>query len=737
MPRWLPALAVFLAAAAIRLWQCDLTPFLDDEASLLARGVELLDTGRIPLVGGAFSIGVREPPLMTFLLAPLLAISHSPAWITACFCLLDAAAALLVYLTGRRLAGAFGGLAAGLLYAIAPAAIVFTRHTDYYGPIPFFVALAMFCLVHAWQESRGLTLAVALVATAFALQLHPISGMLLPVWIAAAALLAKRLDSWKPFAPAVAAIGLSLAPYLYLQARDGWSDLAGLGRFLTAPKITDWAAPAQALTLAGGGTFQQQLLPRGTPPPLLSLDVAGCLFVALAAAGIVCAARRSRGGWWIVLALALLPVAASIRHTAGVLPYYLLPIVPPAAVLMSEGLAAIPLRPAAGAVLAAALIWQGAAYVHFQQTVAESGPALAYGMPLRYEAGAAGLLREPPGSRVFVGQEGNQSASFPYLTGFRYQVSHTDSRYGLAFGTAAASYVVQADGPPFDFLASHFGPPTAVVRTPAGKPVFGLFHVPSNALDRAGLAPTPAQAGPIQVRGWSAPSIAAGQPSPVMVEWATPPATPNLPAEVQQFAHLVDGQGSTWSTDADERAYPRREWRAGDAVLTWFDLAPRPSAPTGGYWLDTGFYGYTSGEPVASVRLGALRVAGVSPPAGPVQAVFGDGELALAGVARSGLDVTLTWQALSAPRGDYTVFVHLLDGSGRLIAQHDGPPQDGAFPTSLWQPGDTAADIHHLAGETAGAESIEVGLYRRPSLERLAAVDPSGKPLGDHLSLPA
>ncbi len=76
---------------------------------------------------------------------------------------------------------------------------------------------------------------------------------------------------------------------------------------------------------------------------------------------------------------------------------------------------------------------------------------------------------------------------------------------------------------------------------------------------------------------------------------------------------------------------------------------------------------------------------------------------------------------------DYTVYVHLYDESGELLATGDGPPMDGAFPTRLWQPGDAVHDVHVIpvadAGlMAAGDFSVDVGLYDLNSGERLQAV---------------
>jgi hypothetical protein len=95
------------------------------------------------------------------------------------------------------------------------------------------------------------------------------------------------------------------------------------------------------------------------------------------------------------------------------------------------------------------------------------------------------------------------------------------------------------------------------------------------------------------------------------------------------------------------------------------------------------------------------------------------------------LQVSLCWESLAPAPLDYTVFVHLYDANGTLLATGDGPPMNGAFPTRLWQPGDVIADTHRLP-LPAGNEDyrIGVGLYDPISGARLQAVQ-AGQPLPD------
>ena len=79
--------------------------------------------------------------------------------------------------------------------------------------------------------------------------------------------------------------------------------------------------------------------------------------------------------------------------------------------------------------------------------------------------------------------------------------------------------------------------------------------------------------------------------------------------------------------------------------------------------------------------------------------------------------LTLRWQALEGTSPmNYLVFTHLLSADGRLIAQHDGAPANGARPTTGWVAGEIIVDPHLMefapeARDYTGTATIAVGLY--------------------------
>ncbi len=72
---------------------------------------------------------------------------------------------------------------------------------------------------------------------------------------------------------------------------------------------------------------------------------------------------------------------------------------------------------------------------------------------------------------------------------------------------------------------------------------------------------------------------------------------------------------------------------------------------------------------------------------------------------------------------DYTIFVHVHDSGGDLVAQHDGQPEGGQYPTSIWGVGEVVATAHPLSlpPDVSGPYTIYAGLYTWPDLVRLPA----------------
>ena len=92
--------------------------------------------------------------------------------------------------------------------------------------------------------------------------------------------------------------------------------------------------------------------------------------------------------------------------------------------------------------------------------------------------------------------------------------------------------------------------------------------------------------------------------------------------------------------------------------------------------------------------------------------------------------VVLRWHVAEEVPLDYTIFLHLRDSNNELVAQADGPPMDGWYPTSWWATGERVTDEHAFLLPDSippGTYYLVAGLY-----------DPAGGGrLGDEVQLGA
>ena len=171
----------------------------------------------------------------------------------------------------------------------------------------------------------------------------------------------------------------------------------------------------------------------------------------------------------------------------------------------------------------------------------------------------------------------------------------------------------------------------------------------------------------------------------------------------------------------------------GAQLLDWRDIPIPVDAPAG----EAAVALLPAG--LSPIRLQSVTIGSVprrfEPPAGSLPLGVGLGEGAeLYGYAPlpatvslgEPFEIELHWGVRGESAERYTVFVHLLSADGRVIAQHDGEPAQGARPTSGWRRGEYLVDAHTLtwlSEATAGHACIEVGLYSASTGQRLLTPD--------------
>ncbi|RMG75124.1 MAG: hypothetical protein D6711_07430 [Chloroflexi bacterium] len=107
----------------------------------------------------------------------------------------------------------------------------------------------------------------------------------------------------------------------------------------------------------------------------------------------------------------------------------------------------------------------------------------------------------------------------------------------------------------------------------------------------------------------------------------------------------------------------------------------------------------------------------IAPEAQPLDVFFEDG-IILGGYeleqVENGINIIFWWKVNAQPSGDYTVFTHLIDANGTILAQLDTRPMAGQFNTQWWQPGDIIRDARFIPLDQVDVDAItaiRVGLY--------------------------
>ncbi len=245
-------------------------------------------------------------------------------------------------------------------------------------------------------------------------------------------------------------------------------------------------------------------------------------------------------------------------------------------------------------------------------------------------------------------------------------------------------------------------------------------------------------------------SVKPGEELPLTLYWR---AQKPMTEDFSVYINLSDGDGnilSRWKAFPGQGSYPTRLWQPGEVVVDSYRIPVQAAGhPAGGGRIEVGLFRRvpletlsardSAGRPTTPV-IARFKIAGAAgtPVENPVKYEFGN-QIGLVGyrtgVTDGALRVRLYWQAYKTPTDDYTVFVHLVDAAGNIIAQQDNEPQHGTYSTSLWDAGEIVADDYTLAlpkGSLPEGGHIEVGLYRAVDQTRLMLQGG-----GDKVTLPA
>jgi hypothetical protein len=225
----------------------------------------------------------------------------------------------------------------------------------------------------------------------------------------------------------------------------------------------------------------------------------------------------------------------------------------------------------------------------------------------------------------------------------------------------------------------------------------------------------------------------------------------DVPLDAAVSVFLVDNQQRKFNT---RDSYPPSDfsysaaWLPGEIHLLDITVPVPTDVAPGQYSLAFELYDFRNGErvkmigerargPGNSAILQQFKVvmSPASPPANPVAASFA-GLVALDGYdvavepgadgSANQLAVDLRWQAQQTPLQDFHSFIHLYDETGKLVNQHDGPLGGLAYPSSIWEAGESVVDRHTIGlvpRMSPGIYSLRAGLYLPSTGQRLRIED--------------
>jgi hypothetical protein len=232
-------IAIVVLGAWLRLSRLDLTEYKFDEATAIDLTLPLIEGRALPEVGLVSSVGIRNPPMMMYLLAAPLSIAADPLVASAFVAILSTIAILMTYAVMRPRFGVFVALGAAALFATAPWAVLTGRKIWAQDFLPIFCVALLHCLFAIIERPKTrLALAVPVLVCVL-WQLHFSAFAVLPV-VGLIGLYAARQLRWPAFALGVAIAALMLIPYVHHQIADNWRDfqrLTGIaGRSLEAKR---------------------------------------------------------------------------------------------------------------------------------------------------------------------------------------------------------------------------------------------------------------------------------------------------------------------------------------------------------------------------------------------------------------------------------------------------------------------------------------------------------------------
>lgn len=624
-------IVILLLAAVLRLGWPGLTEFKADEARLLALALDMAQGQGLALRGISSSVGFPNFPMSVWLYALPAAIWPHVYAATLFTGLLNLLAVAATYWFVRRYWGVRAALAAALLLAVSPWAVIFSRKIWAQNLLPLFVMGWIISGVLAFIERQPKFLLLHLLCLAIAVQIH-LAALALAAVTAVYLLIFWRRIEWKWLAAGgVAGVATAVPFLIYLWQNQAKASLAGSvartvqfdGKpFLLMARLS---LGTDIHSLAGPDAFAAYLaqVPDVTAVYVLwGVLVIGGVLLMLHASSVMrhpssvnrqssIVNRQSEVGLMVVLWLLIPPLIFAWNLTPVFIHYFIATL--PAQYIVAGvafgwlvgWMAGSRWRVALGwSVLVGTAVLQTWVFLSLLFFLGQRATPGGFGVPVAYklaaveqaqtmlaETDAAELLAVGPGESPRVDE-------FPavydvLLRGLPHRF--VDGNRSALFPAEAAVVLLDEDMEAADlYRETAVSQQTIPLRTGEGS--LHLLTLPAQAAPPADVVfETPyLLANWVNLLGYDEPVVHDDGTAVWQIYWRTGD-NPD-PASYQIFNHLIDGAGRRLS-QVDGPAFSPDQWRVGDVVVSRFVL-PWPEDGERPYTIRTGMYRYPSLEPV-------------------------------------------------------------------------------------------------------------------------------------------
>ena len=630
--------AILLVAAVLRVGWPGMTEFKADEARLLTLALNMAEGQGLALHGLGSSVGFPNFPMSVWLYAlPLLLWSHAYA-ATLFTGLLNTVAVASCYWLTRRYWGVAAALAATLLLAVSPWAVIFSRKIWAQNLLPLFVMGWAIGAVLAFVEQRPKFLLLHFLCLAIAIQIHLAAVALLPL-TAVFLLIFRRRVAWRWLLVGLGVALLTAVPFaIYLAQNQGLlargSELAGGGGTVG---LEAWHFTGMLLlgtdvqALAGPEAFMTFLarVPILFPvywlwSTLLLIGIAVTLWrmwrskqpIPVVDCSEIQATPRYRAEAGLIVLLWLLgPPLFFTWHNTPLFLHYFIGVLPSPYILAGIAVAYLFVvaakyggsvgRFAVTAIVlltAVAQIWTvGALLLFLGQTATPDG----FGTPLARQLAAANvakeMLTETGAAEILVVGQGEAVAvdAFPAV----YDVLLRDVPHRFVDGTRSTLFpaqpaVVLLDPQATGWVAGYQQTAvyTETIPLRTGEGTLQVLALPGMAAPHpaAPLEPSYLLANWANLFGYDQPLLPTDESAVWRVHW-WPGSKPD-PLDYQFFVHLLNGEGQRVG-QVDTAVFSPQQWRAGDVVISHFTM-PWPTEAQPPFTLRVGMYSYPELTPV-------------------------------------------------------------------------------------------------------------------------------------------